>query len=82
MKKNTPSLPSSFEAAVVELEALVAKMESGQMSLEESLIAYKRGKELERFCAKQLDAVQEQLKILEQDELKPLKLAALESGET
>ena len=52
------------------------------MSLEESLIAYKRGKELERFCAKQLDAVQEQLKILEQNELKPLKVVALDSGET
>ncbi len=81
MKKTALSLPSSFEAAVAELEALVAKMESGQMSLEDSLIAYKRGKELERFCEKQLEAVQEQLKVLEEGELKPLKIATSSNGD-
>jgi exodeoxyribonuclease VII small subunit len=74
MSKSSSSTPKTFEAALAELEALVAKMESGQMSLEDSMSAYKRGKELEAFCQSQLESVQQQLKVLEDGELKPLKL--------
>ena len=39
----TPESPPSFESALAELEAIVARMESGELPLRESLDAYKRG---------------------------------------
>jgi exodeoxyribonuclease VII small subunit len=69
-----PDKATSFEAALTELEALVANMESGELSLEASMAAYKRGTQLVKQCAAQLEAAQLQLRVLEGDALKPLKL--------
>jgi exodeoxyribonuclease VII small subunit len=69
-----PNEKPSFEAVLAELEQLVEKMESGDLSLDASMAAYKRGTELVKQCAAQLEAAQEQLKVLEGDALKPLKL--------
>jgi exodeoxyribonuclease VII small subunit len=63
--------PESFEAAIVELEALVARMESGQLPLEQSLAAYKRGAELLQYCQSALQAAEQEVKILEENTLKP-----------
>ncbi len=60
----------SFETALAELETIVAGMEAGQMPLEESLAAYKRGAELLKFCQGQLQDAQQQVKILEDNVLK------------
>jgi len=66
-----PLLPSkSFEAATAELEQIVANMETGQMSLEDALSAYKRGVELLQYCQGLLKDSQQQIKILEIDILK------------
>ncbi len=62
--------PESFEAASAELEHIVAAMEAGQMSLEASLTAYKRGVELLQYCQQQLQDAQQQVRILEADMLK------------
>lgn len=56
---------------MAELEQLVAKMEAGELPLEVSVAAYKRGSELVKFCALQLDKVESQVKVLEGDMLKP-----------
>ena len=40
----------NFEQALAELEKIVARMESGELSLEQSLATHKRGLELARFC--------------------------------
>ncbi len=69
-KKSAPE-PASFESAMTELEQLVAKMESGELPLEASVAAYKRGSELVQFCAAQLERVEKQVKVLEGDMLKP-----------
>jgi exodeoxyribonuclease VII small subunit len=45
-------------------------MEAGQMPLEKSLAAYKRGAELLKFCQTQLQDAQQQVKILEENVLK------------
>jgi exodeoxyribonuclease VII small subunit len=66
----------SFEKALAELERIVAQMESGNLSLEQSLAAHKRGLELARFCQGKLEAAQQQVKVLEGDVLKPLAAAA------
>jgi len=55
----------SFEAALAELEGIVARMESGELSLEQSLAAYKRGAQLLQFCQSSLRDAQQQVKILE-----------------
>ncbi|MBM3374437.1 MAG: exodeoxyribonuclease VII small subunit [Betaproteobacteria bacterium] len=60
----------SFESALAELEKIVESMEEGQMPLEESLTAYKRGAELLKFCQSRLQDAQQQVKILENGVLK------------
>ena len=60
----------TFESALSELETLVARMEGGQLSLEQSLAAYKRGAELLKYCQAQLADAQQQVKVLEAGALK------------
>ena len=62
---------ASFEDAMAELEQLVARMEAGELPLEASVAAYRRGSELVKFCAGQLDKVDSQVRVLEGDMLKP-----------
>jgi exodeoxyribonuclease VII small subunit len=66
-----PDAPASFEEAQAELDELVRAMESGQMPLDRLLSAYKRGAQLLEFCRSRLDAVEEQVKVLEEGQLKP-----------
>ena len=74
MSKPSPEL--TFEKALAELEKIVARMESGELTLEQALATHKRGLELARYCQQQLDAAQQQVKVLEGDVLKPLAAAA------
>jgi len=60
----------TFEAALAELEQVVADMEGGKLPLEESLAAYQRGAELLRQCRGRLDDAQQQVRILEDGTLK------------
>ena len=62
-----------FEKALAELEKIVARMESGELSLEQALATHKRGLELARFCQQKLEAAQQQVKVLEGEVLKPLE---------
>ena len=69
----TSESPPSFEAALNELEALVATMEGGQLPLAESLAAYKRGAELLAYCQAALKDAQLQVEVLEKGVLKAFK---------
>ena len=73
MPKKQPALqqPASFEEAMAELDRLVADMEAGELPLEASVAAYQRGSELVKYCAQQLDKVENQVKLLEGEMLKP-----------
>ena len=64
------AVPASFEAALIELEAIVATMEGGQLPLSESLAAYKRGAELLQFCQAALKDAEQQVQIFEKGVLK------------
>ena len=66
-----PVLPDSYEAALLELEALVRSLESGQLPLDQLLTGYQRGAQLLTFCRDRLEAVESQIKVLEGTELKP-----------
>ena len=66
-----PSEPASYEAALEELEQLVTRIESGQLPLEQMLAGYQRGAVLLNFCRARLDAVQDQIKLLDEGALQP-----------
>ena len=63
--------PTNYEAALKELEALVASMEAGELPLAQLLTGYQRGAELLAYCRAQLDAVEQQIKVLDNGSLKP-----------
>ena len=63
--------PANYEDAVAELDRLVAAMEGGQLPLDRLLESYKRGADLLAFCRAQLEAVEQQVKVLEDGQLKP-----------
>lgn len=62
-KENKPG----FEQALGELEELVAQLESGELSLDQSLAHFKRGVELTRHCQSILDQAQQTVEVLSQD---------------
>jgi len=69
----TIATPQSYEAAIEELEALVARLDAGALPLEQLLSGYQRGAELLAFCRAKLEAVEDQIKVLDQGVIKPWK---------
>ncbi len=65
-----PKLPATYEAALQELEQLVSRRESGQRPLEQLLAGYQRGAALLAFCKDRLQAVEDQIKVLDSGQLK------------
>lgn len=62
--------PQTFEAALAELEAILATMEGGQLPLAETLAAHRRGAELLQYCQAALKDAQQQVQVLERGVLK------------
>lgn len=55
---------ASFEESLAELEQLVAKLERGEISLEESLEAFEKGVNLTRTCQQALRNAEQKVQIL------------------
>ncbi|BBD79948.1 exodeoxyribonuclease VII small subunit [Aerosticca soli] len=55
---------ADFERALDELEALVIRMETGELSLEASLAAFERGIGLYRQCQQALDRAELRVRLL------------------
>lgn len=72
-----------FEQALAELEALVARLERGDLPLEEALKTFERGVELTRHCQGSLKAAQQRVEILlrRNGQPEPEPFTALESQE-
>jgi exodeoxyribonuclease VII small subunit len=62
--------PATYEQALAELDRLVSQMESGQLPLDQLLDGYRRGTELLGLCRARLQAVEEQVKLLDEGQLK------------
>lgn len=54
----------SFEKSMAELETIVRSLEDGQLSLEESLIAFERGIKLVNVCNSKLNEAEQKVKML------------------
>jgi exodeoxyribonuclease VII small subunit len=70
---NAPDIPASYELAMAELEELVGGLESGELPLEQMLSGYQRGAQLLQFCRDKLQAVENQIKVLDDGALKVWK---------
>ncbi|PSB92090.1 exodeoxyribonuclease VII small subunit [Candidatus Pandoraea novymonadis] len=68
-------LPSNYETALAELELLIGRMEGDELGIEELLDAYRRGVLLVKYCQELLEKVEQQVKVLEGETLRPLTLS-------
>ncbi len=66
-----------FEDALQRLEQIVDQLETGKLSLEESLKVYEEGVGLARRCAGYLDAAEKRIELLTRDENGVLRTQAL-----
>lgn len=78
----TPEKPASFEAAMSELERIVAAMESPDQALDQTLAQYERGIRLARFCEETLREAEQKIRVLEGGELKPFEGGSSEDTPT
>jgi exodeoxyribonuclease VII small subunit len=77
----TPIQDLSFEDALKELERIVARLESGEATLDESIRLYERGDHLRQRCAERLDAAQARIEAIRLDsEGKPAGTRAFVAG--
>lgn len=63
----------TFESKLNELEALVRKMESGSLSLDETLNAYEAGMKAAKEMKKQLESAEKRMLELSGGEVKPME---------
>ncbi len=82
-KKSTEIEGLSFEQAVKELEQVVAKLESPDLPLAESLAAYQRGAALMKHAQSILSQVQSEIEVIEAGQTRTLERSELisQSGE-
>ena len=71
--------PQRFEDGLSELEATVAKLESGELTLEDSLAAFERGVGLVKVLNERLGAVEQRIEVLTRDGNGTLRTRPLEA---
>jgi exodeoxyribonuclease VII small subunit len=54
----------TFDEALRQLESIVVQLESGKLSLEESISAFERGVKLNKFCAGKLAEAERKIELL------------------
>jgi len=69
----------TFEKALADLEEIVAKLEKGGISLNESLALFEKGVKLARFLREELDKAERKIEILLKDEKGGLKVEAFDA---
>jgi exodeoxyribonuclease VII small subunit len=69
-----------FEEAITDLEQVVEQLESGDLSLEDSLAAFEKGVGLVRYCNQKLSEVEKKVELLVKDKQGHLRLQAFGNG--
>ena len=69
-----------FEEAIADLEQVVEQLESGDLSLEDSLAAFEKGVGLVRYCNQKLSEVEKKVELLVKDKQGQLQLKAFGNG--
>ena len=69
-----------FEEALDELEKVVERLESGELSLEDSLAAFEEGIGLVKFCNQKLTEVEKKIELLVKDKEGKLQLRAMDDA--
>lgn len=67
-----------FESCLEDLEQVVEQLESGELSLEDSLAAFEKGVGLAKFCHQKLNEVEKKIELLVKDKEGRLQLKAFE----
>ena len=78
MAKKDPT-DKTFESALEELESVVEQLESGDLSLEDSLAAFEKGVGLVKYCNRKLSEVEKKVELLIKDKDGRLQLKLLDS---
>ena len=78
MAKKDPA-DKKFESALAELESVVEQLESGDLSLEDSLAALEKGVGLVKYCNQKLSEVEKKVELLIKDKDGRLQLKLLDS---
>jgi exodeoxyribonuclease VII small subunit len=71
-------LNQSFESCLESLEQVVERLETGELSLEESLAAFEKGVGLVKHCSQKLSEVEKKVEILVKDKEGKLQLKNFE----
>ncbi len=75
-RKESPN--KKFETALEDLEQVVEQLDSGELSLEDSLAAFEKGVGLVKFCNDKLNEVEKKVELLVKDKEGKLQLKAFE----
>ena len=75
-RKDTGNI--KFESALEDLELVVEQLETGELSLEDSLTAFEKGVGLVKFCNQKLNEVEKKIELLVKDKEGKLQLKAFE----
>jgi len=78
MAKEDPG-GKKFEVAMEELESIVEQLESGDLSLEDSLAAFEKGVTLVKYCNQKLNEVEKKVEVLVKDKDGKFQFKALDS---
>jgi exodeoxyribonuclease VII small subunit len=76
------AVSQKFETALEELEQVVEQLESGELSLEDSLSAFEKGVGLVKICNQKLNEVEKKIEVLVKDKEGKLQLKPFEDLST
>ena len=80
-RKATEKEPS-FEEAISQLETITRQLESGELSLDDSIKAYEKGMQLKKICQQMLDRAEGRLEYLAKQEDGSVEAGPIDLGNT
>src|ERR1700730_13027597 len=77
----TPTKPKKFEEELKDLEEIVGKIDSGELTLEDSIVAFERGVALVRSLNQKIDEIEKKVEVLSRNSQGDLRTAPYEGLE-